>query len=113
MNYHNVSKLLFKRFPELKDKILLKEINYGVFGEFAEIIDEGISFKELDEVRLSQYYEFLNEIGESKDDQLINLLEVAVFEGLICSYYTINASKKYLKGNALILYEKVLNIYVK
>lgn len=101
--------ILFGRFPELIDILILTEGPYSILGNFGLFLKDGICQGRIDEARLNSYFEFLNEMGESNDLEVRNLLVVGILEILTDYEKSVLITREKLRGRALALFEKTLS----
>ncbi len=93
---------LIENFPKF-----IQEMNpddsqpYMIFGDFGIYIRNLIDRGNYNEAELNRIFQFLNEMGESSDKDVHNLLTVGILEIVIDSSEAIKISEKNLKGEAL------------
>jgi hypothetical protein len=105
MKNFNIEKLvidLLKNFPKFVRKMQPDDLQpFMLFGDFGIYIRDIIDSSACDMIELDEIFSFLNEMGESDDDLVHNLLTVGVLEIITDSKKATRIAKKNLKGQAL------------
>jgi len=111
MNNKNVDfflKRILKEFPEFTKEMNPDIYAYDIFGDFGIYIRNKIDSNSISEIDLVRIFNFLNEMGESEDDKVQNLLTVGVLEILTDSQTAMKIAKQHLKNKAL---KNLISIY--
>lgn len=122
ITYHNAVDALLKRVPAFAAARALDESGmsydddspYLVFGDFARfIIDLVKRASDTPETAdtLAKSFQLLGEMVTSSDDEVANLAEASVFEVLTDTPESIAATRQYLSGKALQVFEQVVNVW--
>lgn len=104
----NILAVLGERFPKMRLDYDPDGGVYDVLGDLAIHLRDGLDAGRLDEAVLSAAIELFNEMAESEDVEVKNLLVVGIFEMLTDSDATIAAMKRHLGVTANELFERVL-----
>jgi hypothetical protein len=115
MQYKDVTKMLLQRIPvfteaRASDPSFMSHDDdspYLVFGDFSLFLLQQL--KEMkDEVLLQQSFDLLGEMLSSTDPEVVNLAQVGVLETLADSPGAVIAARKYLTGDAIVMFERWL-----
>ena len=99
---------LLARFPDFaKDAFVAGKGPYGVLGEFARYLQRGLLAATLSPAEVKRAFEFLNELGDTRDIEVQNLLAVGVMETLGDEKVSVDAARDQLTGGALQSFEEV------
>jgi hypothetical protein len=95
--------LLLKKIPEMRTQLDESDFNrpYVVFGLFAEYLKGNI----LSEDIIGRSFHLFNELAESGDPELVNLVQVGVFEGLVNATRWRALAGRHLGEKAMSLFE--------
>lgn len=93
---------LLKRFPAFIKKMKPDDLQpYMLFGDFGIYIRDLIDHGNYDETEINTIFEFLNEMGNSSNEEVHNVLTVGILEIVIdCNKAALVAEQK-LEGGAL------------
>ena len=119
MQYKDVTKTLLQHVPvfaesRASDPSFMSHdddspyIVYGDFGLFLLRHLEATHTRMKDETILKQSFELLSEMLTSSDPEVVNLALVGVMETLTDSPKAVIAAKKYLTGDAVVVFERWL-----
>ncbi|HEY2566236.1 MAG TPA: hypothetical protein VGH95_00805 [Candidatus Aquirickettsiella sp.] len=96
------SQRLLKDFPNFINVMNPDDFQpYMLFGDFGIYIRDLIDHGSYDENELDKLFDFLNEMGNSSDEEVQNLLTVGVLEIITDSSTAMMLARKKLKGIAL------------
>ena len=105
MNNMNTMKFvtrLLKEFPRFVSTMKPDDLQpFMIFGDFGIYIRDSIDGDELDKNELMEIFVFLNEMGESDDEEVHNLLTVGVLEIITDNSKALKIAREFLKGEAL------------
>lgn len=105
MNNLEIEKLtqrLLKDFPNFITEMKPDDLQpYMLFGDFGIYIRDLINHGSYDENELDKIFDFLNEMGNSSDEEVHNLLTVGVLEIINDSSEAVTLARRKLKGEAL------------
>lgn len=109
MDPDKTASALLLKFPEFAKSMSLKEGPYNTFNNFAIYLRDGIVNNKIDNDELNRAFDFLNNMGASKNLEIQNLLVVGVLEILADTDESIRIAKQKLKNYALESFERVLS----
>lgn len=96
------TKKLVRNFPGFINEMKPDDSKpYMLFGDFGIYVRDLIDHGNCDKTELKKIFRFLNEMGESSDEEVHNLLTVGVLEIITDSNEATMLAKKNLKGDAL------------
>lgn len=96
------TKRLLEDFPNFINEMKPDDFQpYMLFGDFGIYIRDLIDRGGYDENELDKIFQFLNEMGNSSNEEVQNLLTVGVLEILTDSNTATMLAQKNLKGTAL------------
>jgi len=99
---NNFKKRLLSDFPVFIQKMEPDDLQpYMLFGDFGIYIRDLLESGVFKQSEVDAIFMFLNEMGESSDEQVHNLLTVGVLEIITDSSTAATLTRKYLKGQAL------------
>lgn len=98
----NLISELFEQFPSFEKKMCYEPDDltpYNVLGDFALYLRDKIKAKNITEEEVNKTINFINTMGKSEDIEVLNILEVELFEIFTDDKETINWALKYLDEN--------------
>jgi hypothetical protein len=107
---------LLRRVPAFRDSQFARdtmrwttyELPYVVFGTFALFLRDLLSSGSRDQATVSASFELLNEMGNSPDPEVADLAAVGVYEILTDSPAAVDVARRRLYGNAIDLFEHMV-----
>lgn len=102
---------LIEKFPDFKKSQCYEKEEltpYNVFGDFAVYIQDGLSASSISVDELKKASAFMNNMADSQDKYIQNLLVVGVFEVFTDQQDTVIWVRESLNENAVKLFEKTL-----
>src|SRR6266850_1600052 len=102
--HRNPVGLLLQRIPEMKDELDESDLDlpYVVFGFFALYLRKKVN----DQGFIERSFDLLNELSESGDPELTNLVQVAVFETIADEEKWKALAKQHLRDKAMALFRR-------
>lgn len=111
LNTENLLNELFKKFPDFKRKMaydLDDLLIYNVIGDFATDFQKNYIDSKISECDIEEFFSFINEMANSADIEVKNILVVEIFELFSDEISTINISREKLNNVGKELFEKTL-----
>ena len=108
MNEGSLYQELIENFPELRDSFDPNTGIYCNFGELGLSIRDEIVKKQFGVEFLDRAFRYLNNLANSADREVLNLLSVGVLEILTDSEDSVCFARKNLNGKALIMLEDLV-----
>lgn len=102
--------ILLKEVPEF-EKEIISEFNssaYLVYGDFGIFLRDKLLENDPNMDLIKRSFDLLNKLVESGDDRILQMLKVTIFEILTDYEVSIEKSKFYLKGKALVIFSDVI-----
>lgn len=110
VEYEKMNMLLnkFNRFYEEQNYQKEDLTPYSVFGDFAIFFQEGVSNNSISQDEIEKAFCFFNELAESENNDVLNLLVVSVFEVFTDNSITIDLARQKLTDKGRKLFERTL-----
>ncbi len=108
---HQVIRSTFDRFPRFSERADMGDIeHYGILGQFALYLRDGISQRVLANEEVDNAFSFLNEMGviAERNEEMETLLKIGVLEILTDTDESISVSREKLEGKALSSFEEAI-----
>ena len=109
---HHLIRSIFDRFPRFREHADMADIeHYGVLGQFALYLRDGVSQGTLEDGEVDHAFSFLNEMGAiaERNEEMETLLKIGVLEILTDTDDSISASREKLEGKALSSFEEAID----
>jgi len=112
-------KILLDRVPAFRDSRLAREtltpddyeLPYVVFGRFATFLNELLRSTSSDDITVLESFRLLNDMGNSSDQGIANLVAVGVYEVLLDSPQSVHMARQLLYGKAIDLFETMIQTW--
>ena len=111
---HQVIRSIFDRFPRFSEHADMADIeHYGILGQFALYLRDGISQRTLDDEEVDHAFSLLNEMGAiaERNEEMETLLTVGILEILTDTDESIRLSREKLKGKSLSSFEEAVEFW--
>ncbi len=100
---------LLQEFPDFAKDVDVKQGPYTILSNFAIYLRDGIVDNTINSDELNRAFDFLNNMGASRNLEVQNLLVVGVLEILADTDESTSIAKQKLKNYALESFERVLS----